>query len=173
MHIRYFAKSRYFYRSVLHTGVYPVWVAGLALGFAADRFCGDLYCGLLELAPLAAPDIWGLIVINVFPLLISAFAVSIYPYVLHILCLLRGMVLGMGLLGCVRLYGRAGLMMAGLLMFSLVFFSPVLLWYWNRSFLREKAALMQESVACLVLAMVFAWVDVGVIAPFLREIMIF
>ena len=173
MQRRCFEKSRRFYRSILHTGICPVWVAGLALGFAADRFCGDLYCGLLEQAPLCRPDLWGLALMNVFPLLISAFAVLIFPAVLYLLCLLRGVSLGMALLGCVRIYGTAGPMMAALLLCSLLLFSPVMLWYWNRALSRDRSGLLADTLYCCAAALVLLGADLWIVAPFLGEIMIF
>jgi len=173
MHRRCFEKSRHFYRSILHTGICPVWVAGLALGFAADRFCGDLYCGLLEQAPLWLPDFWGLALVNIFPLLISACAVLIFPALLYVLCLFRGLMLGIGLLGCIRIYGQAGPMMAGLLLFSLLLFSPVMLWYWDRALNSRHTGLLADTLFCCSAALVLLGADLWITAPFLREIMIF
>ena len=173
MYIRCFFMSRRRYRNLLHTGIVLVWIAGLALGFAAERFYGDVYCGQFELAPTCSPDFWGLAVVNLFPLLISAFAVWINPRLIYLLCLLRGMSLGLGLCACAKLYGQAGLMMASLLMFSLTLFSPVLLWYWSGVLSWETVARRRNTAVCCGIALVLALVDLWVIAPFLQEVMNF
>lgn len=166
-------KSRQFYRAILHNGIYPVWVAGLTLGFAADRFYGDVYYGLLEQAPLCQPDLWGLALVNVFPLLISALAVLIFPALLYFLCLIRGISLGAGLAACAGIYGQAGPMMALLLLFSLVLFSPVMLWYWTRALCADHAERLADTLLCCAAALVLLGVDLWITAPFLGEIMIF
>lgn len=173
MQRRCFHKSRYFIHSILQTGIFPVWIAGLALGFSTDRFYGDVYCGLFEMAPLCQPDFAGLAMVNLIPLLISAFAVLIFPGVVYILCLLRGILLGAGLLACVRIYAQAGPMMAVLTLFSLVLFSPVMLWYWSRVWNGDRSGFLADTLFCICAAMVLLWLDLCVIAPFLREIMIF
>ena len=173
MYTRCFSMSRRHYRTLLHTGIVLVWIAGLALGFAAERFYGDVYCGRFELAPMGSPSFWGLAVVNLFPLLTSAFAVWINPNLIYPLCLLRGMSLGLGLCACAKLYGEAGLMMASLLLFSLTLFSPVLLWYWSQALSRKTADLRRDTAVCCGIALALALVDLWVIAPFLLEVMNF
>lgn len=173
MYIRCFRKSRRYRRFHLHTGICLVWIAGLALGFAADRFYGDVYCGFLECAPMCQPSLFGLAVVNVFPLLISAFAAFINRNLLYGFCLLRGVGLGLGLCACARVYGQAGLMMSVLLLFSLVLFSPVLLWYWSGVLRCERTGIGRDTAVCLCIAAVLALADYWLIAPFLWEVMIF
>ena len=172
MYIRCFRKSRYNIRSLLHTGIVLVWVAGLALGCSAVRFYGDVYCGLLESAAMHRPDFAGLSVINLIPLLISAAAVNIYPELSYILCLCRGFLLGFGLGACVLVYGTAGMMMAWLLLFSFLLFSPVLLWYWS-CVMQGQRITGRDTLMCACGAFVLAWAEHWVIVPFLQEIMIF
>jgi len=173
MYIRCFGNCHRYRSYRLHTGICLVWIAGLALGFAADRFYGDVYCGLLTCAPTCQPSFWGLAVVNVFPLLISAFAAYIYPNLLYILCMLRGLSMGLGLCACARIYGQAGLMMSGLMLFSLVLFSPLLLWYWSAAVSLERLSFQRNTVICFCVALVLALADFWIIAPFLQEVMIF
>lgn len=173
MYIRCFNVRRRFCRTDLHAGISLVWIAGLALGCLADRFYGDVYRGFFEGASLLQPGLLGLAAVTVFPLLISAFAVWINPFLLYIPCLLRGFTLGLALCACGTVYGQAGPMMFGLLVFSLLTYSPVLLWYWYRALTLESWNFHRDTWLCFGIGLVILSLDYWIIAPFLQEIMIF
>lgn len=173
MHRRWFMKVRRSFRNLLHPGICLVWIAGLALGFAADRFYGDVYCEVLELAPMCQPTFSGLSTVNVFPVLISALAVLINTNLIYILCLFRGMLLGLAVCACGKIYGEAGLMMVCLMLFSLLVFSPVMLWYWTGAMGAQRNKLLSSSTVCAAIALIVAWIDDWLVAPFLWQVMNF
>lgn len=147
------------------------WVAGLSLGVFADRFYGEAYRAYLLLAPHRIPDFFGAVCMNMLPLLISAYAVCFIPKLLSFLCLIRGMLTGLGISGVAALYGCAGVPVASLLLFRFLLFNPLLLWYWMRR--EESGCFLQDTLWCILIGMVLSWLDCALVAPILREIMIF
>ena len=70
-------------------------------------------------------------------------------------------------------FGSAGFMMSGLLLFSAVFFTPVLLWYWCRRLELGAVSFRFDTAICCVIGLIMAGMDFGVVSPFLWEIMNF
>ena len=149
-----------------------IWGAGLSLGVAADRFYGEAFRACLLLAPHQIPSFLGTMCVNVLPLLISAYAVSFFPMAVYSLCLFRGVLTGAGISALASLFSEAGGMMCFFLLFSLLVYSPVLMWYWFRM-LRDPSSFRRDTTLCIAIGIGVAFLDRGIIAPLLQEIMIF
>ena len=173
MYLGYFSMSRLDRNTVLRAGIWLVWVAGLSLGFLADRFYGVALGECLALAPVEAASVFGLATVNVLPLLISACAVLISPYLLYPLCFLRAGQLGLCLRTLCGCYGEGAASMATLLLFSSLAFSPFLLRCWMELMENRGKFLLGCCGIYLGIAVLIAALDYWVITPFLLEIMIF
>ena len=173
MYLRCFATSRLDQYTILRTGIWLVWVAGLSLGFAADRLYGDAFGECIALAPVEVPTVSGLFTVNVLPLLISACAVLISPYLLYPLCLFRGGLLGASLSAVASIYGAGAGIMSSLLLFSSLVFSPFLLYFWVGLIQREHKSFGSSFLFYGGIGLLVAALDNWVIVPFLREILIF
>ena len=145
------------------------WVAGLSLGVFADRFYGEAYRACLLLTPHQNPGFFGMICINLVPLLISAYAVSCFPSVIAAVCLFRGILTGLAISAAAALYGSAAVWMGGFLFFSLLLYGAVLLWYWLYGASGPNSR--RKLCLCLVLGILVFCLDRQGISPLLREIM--
>lgn len=173
MHQRCFAIRRFDKNTFLLCQLCLVWIAGLSLGYAAARFCGDALNACVTLSVAGTPTFFGALSVNFFPLLISACAVFFYRSLAFALCFFRGVLLGLGFGAVCSAYQGAGLMVTVLLMFSAVVFAPVMLWYFCRRIRSGKLSFGRDTLWCLMLSLVTAIADVWIVSPMLLEIMNF
>lgn len=173
MYHRCFDTSRFDKNTFLRAGICLVWIAGLSLGFCAARSYGDTYEAYILQAPDSLPSFFGVLSVNVLPLLISACAVFFFRSISFVLCLLRGILLGLGLGVIAVSYGGAGFLMSGSLLFSLLASTPVFFWYLCRRLEHGIRSFRRDTVICLLTGLVLSLLDIWVVSPFLREIMNF
>ena len=150
-----------------------VWLAGLSLGFIAVRFYGDSLEAYIQKAPAVAPDFIGCLAINALPLLISACAVFFFQAIVYPLCCLRGFITGLGLGSIAISYCGAAYMMAGLLQFSMILFTPFLLWFFHRRLELGERYLRRDYGLCFGIGLIIACTDVWMVSPFLLEVINF
>ena len=159
------------------TGLIPgvtllgVWLAGLSLGFLADRFYGDCYERMAFSAGRSALTYLGACVVTILPLLLSALAVFIFHrFGACLACFLRGFTMGF-FLGLLTAAGGAWL--AVLLLFSGLCFCPVLLWYLWRRFSVGMRDARRDFGYCFLAGLCLAAVDTWVVSPFLATALAF
>lgn len=172
MYRRNLVVSNFDKNTFLHMTLAMIWVAGLSLGIAADRLYGEALRACLLRLPHLIPTFVGTVCVNLFPLLISAYAVLFFPSAVYVLCMLRAFALGAALSGVTCVFGSAGSMICGLLLFSLLVYSPVLIWFWMQNLGRRNPLFLLQSGICTLIGLAVACLDRAVIAPFLQEIMI-
>lgn len=165
MHRFDFLKTRIRHSTVLDLTLALVWFAGVSLGLWAARFHGEVFGELARSAgsgPLRFSDAC---MASALPLLFSAFAVLFFHrFGVYLACGLRGLLLGFTL-GVLSAAG--GLWLCGLLFFSGLFESPVLLWFLWRRLRLGRADFREDGIRCLGLCVALAAVDTWVVAPFL------
>ena len=147
------------------------WFAGVSLGLWAACFYGDSV-GALALAAGRAELTFGRsCVVTVLPLGLSAFAVFFFHRMgAYLACLVRGMVLGL-LLGGLTAVG--GLWLGGLLLFSAVAVSPVILWFLWRRLCLGRDGCRRDFIYAFLCALGITAVDCWVLAPFLERALSF
>ena len=168
MYRRSFVSTFYDRNMILHTTVLLNWIAGLSLGIYADRFYGEAYRACFMLTAHQIPDFFGVMCICVLPLLISAYAVSFFPFLLFGICLFYGILTGLGISAAAILWGSGCGITVILSLFRLLLYGPVLLWYWLGG--RGTQFLLRDTVICMILGIIISWLDCAVVAPFLWEI---
>ena len=156
---------------VLSLCLYGIWFAGVSLGLWAARFYGDSVMDLALMAGCAELSFLRACLVSVLPLLLSAFAVSFF----HrsgacVFCAVRGFVLGF-LLGAVSTVG--GLWLGGLLLFTGLCSSPVLLWFLQRRIIHGLRRLPADCFVCLAVLCGLSAVDTWAVAPFLAHALSF
>lgn len=142
-----------------------VWFAGLSLGLWAARFYGSSVGDWIPAAVGAELTIWNGCMAALHPLFFSAFAVYfLHRFGVYLACVLRGISMGF-LLGVLTAYG--GIRLGGLLGFSGLFCSGILLWFlWRRLNLSPLTGdLLCASAAALAVSAVDTWA----IAPLLAK----
>lgn len=151
--------------------LYGIWFAGVSLGLWAARFYGD---SVMDLALMAGHEELSYLracLVSVLPLFLSAFAVSIFHRCgACVFCALHGLALGF-LLGAVSAVG--GLWLGGLLLFTGLCSSPVLLWFLRRRVVNGLRGLPLDCFACLPVLCAVSAVDTWVVAPFLARALSF
>ena len=157
--------------TVLGLTLMGVWFAGLALGLLAARFYGDSFGALALGAGSFDLRFSSACMVTVLPLFLSAFAVFFFHrFGAYLACALRGLTIGF-LMGSVTAAG--GLWLCGLLLFSSLGFSPVLLWYLWRRLEDGGPGLYPDGLWCLLAGIALAAVDTWVAAPFLAAALSF
>lgn len=165
MHRFDFLKTRIRHSTVLDLALLLVWFAGVSLGLLAARFHGEVYGDLARGAGLGPLRFSDACMASAVPLLLSAFAVIFFHRCgVFLACGLRGL-----LVGCTLgvLSAAGGLWLCGLLFFSGLFGSPVLLWFLWRRLRLGMTAFREDAVCCLGLCLALAAVDTWAVAPFL------
>ena len=170
MYRRCIIMSRFDKNTFLFAWLCLVWIAGLSLGFVAARFYGDPFVACIQLAPASKPAFFGCLAVNVLPLLISACAVFFIRAIAYPLCFFRGVCLGLGMGAIACSYCDAGFLMAGLLQFSVVLFTPFFLWYFCRRLELGNYRFHHDTFMCLVVGFVVAGLDAWMVSPFLLEV---
>ena len=142
------------------------WFAGVSLGLWAARFYGDSVRALALAAGHAELSLFRACLVSVLPLLVSAVAVLLFHRVgACVFCVVRAAALGF-LLGSFSTVG--GLWLGGLLLFSGLCSSPVLLWFLWRRVTGSRSFVVDCMCSLTALGLVGA-VDTWVIAPFLAR----
>lgn len=148
-----------------------VWFAGVSLGLWAACFHGESVGALALTAGRAELTFGRGCVVTVLPLGLSAFAVFFFHRMgAYLACLVRGMVLGF-LLGGLTAVG--GLWLGGLLLFSAVVVSPVILWFLWRRLCLGRDGCRRDLIYAFLCALGITTVDCWVLAPFLERALSF
>ena len=147
------------------------WFAGVSLGLWAACFYGDSV-GALALAAGRTELTFGHgCVVTVLPLFISAFAVFLFHRAgAYWVSWIRGCFLGFSL-GSVAAVG--GLWLGGLLLFSSLAVSPVILWFLWRRLCFGADGSRRNSVYAFFAALGISAMDIWVVAPFLAHALSF
>ena len=147
------------------------WFAGVSLGLLAARFYGDPVRALALAAGNQELTFGGSCVVTVLPLFLSAFAVFLFHRAgAYCAALIRGVFLGY-FLECFAAVG--GLWLCGLLLFSALAVSPVILWFlWRRLSMGADGA-RRDLVYAFLAAFGISAVDFWVVAPFLAHALSF
>lgn len=148
------------------------WTLGLSAGV---YFAGTMQSSVFSLMRAAASSrvsIVGLIVLLIFPLLLSAFAV----YLSAPICLLpvsfcRGAAFGFCSLGALYAFGSAGWLVRLMLLFSASAMTVPLFWFWIRHISGNKLLLRRDLAVCSALAVVIGIIDYFLVSPYLVMLM--
>lgn len=171
MHVYHFYKRRLDRNTRLGLKLMLHWFAGLFLGFTAVRFYGDTLVSFLIRAAGSAGSWSSLLGITAFPLLLSACAVFLFhDESVFILCLLRGSTIGFLTGGVAAAFGSAGILVASLLLFSALVYSPFLLWYWWRRLTLGHGEIVKDTICGLAVCIVVWLVDLTAVSPYLADI---
>ena len=148
-----------------------VWFAGVSLGLWAACFYGESVGELALAAGRTELTFWNCCVVTVLPLFLSAFAVFLFHRAgAYCAALIRGVFLGY-FLECFAAVG--GLWLCGLLLFSALAVSPVILWFlWRRLSMGADGA-RRDLVYAFLAAFGISAVDFWVVAPFLAHALSF
>ena len=148
-----------------------IWFAGVSLGLLAAAFHGESYGPMARSAGAVTLSFLDACVASVLPLILSAFAVCFFHRCgAYLACGIRAFLVGytLGILCAV-----GGLWLCGLLYFSGLLGSPILLWFlWRRirlGMLDFRRDLIRCALGCVFLAAVDTWV----VAPFLAAALSF
>ena len=165
-------KLTWFDRSMIpDLSLYGLWFAGVSLGLWAARFYGDSVMDLALMAGHAELSFLRACLVSVLPLFFSAFAVSCFHRSgAYLFCALRGLVLGF-LLGAFSAVGS--LWLGGLLLFTGLCSSPVLLWFLRRRLNNGLQGLAADGFCCLLVLCIVSAVDTWAVAPFLARALSF
>lgn len=149
-----------------------VWLAGLALGMTAIRFYGAPPDDLIVSAAEGTVSFSALVVVTLFPLLLSACAAFLFkaPGV-YALCLMRGVCLGLMIGWVTAARGPGGILLGALLLFSALAYSPVLLWYWHQRLTAPSGRILPQTLGCACIGIGISALDCLLIAPFLADVM--
>lgn len=166
-----FDRTRFRHNMVPGLTLGGVWFAGVSLGLLAARFHGEVYGDLARWAGGVRLSFGDACVASMLPLILSAFAV----YFFHrcgavIACGIRGILVGYTL-GV--LWAGGGVWLCGLMFFSGLVGSPILLWFLWRRFRLGMLDFRGDWIGCALGCLLLAAVDTWVVAPFLAAALSF
>lgn len=160
-----FDRTRFQHSTVPGLILMGIWFAGVSLGLLAARFFGDVYGSMTRSAGRVPLSFWDACTASLLPLILSAFAVCFFHRCGALLaCGIRGFLVGytLGILCAV-----GGLWLCGLLFFSGLMGSPVLLWFLWRRLRLGMLDFRRDWILCALSCVFLAVVDTWVVAPFL------
>ena len=147
------------------------WFAGVSLGLWAACFYGDSVGALALAAGRAELMLRNSCVVTLLPLFLSAFAVFLFHRAgAYWASLIRGGVLGFSL-GSLKAVG--GLWLGGLLLFSSLAVSPVILWFLWRRLCFGAERFRNDLVYAFLVSLGICAMDIWVVAPFLAHALSF
>lgn len=150
------------------------WSLGLFAGVFFGIQAGPSVLSLMRAASVSRVSIVGLLICNVLPFLISAFAVSLQrSLLLPVIAFLKAFSFGFCAMAIVRAFGTAGWLVGGLLLFSDCLSLPALCWFWLRQADGRCVQLKKDLITGLLVTAIAGILDCCLIAPFLVHIIEF
>lgn len=166
-----FDRTRFRHSTVPGLILVGIWFAGVTLGLSAAAFHGDLYGSMARSAGAVTLSFLDACVASVLPLILSAFAVCFFHRCgAFVACGIRALLVGYTL-GV--LCAGGGLWLCGLLYFSGLLGSPVLLWFLWRRIRLGMLDFRKDLIRCAMVCVLLAAVDTWVVAPFLAAALSF
>ncbi len=158
-----FCRKRYFLFSF-------VWCLSIGLGALLSIIMRTVTVSLMYIAPMCRVSIVGLVMILLFPLLLSAAAVKFsIPSILYLIAFLNGMSLGYFMLGLIIAFHSAGWLMGVLLGFSQLLNTILRLWFFYKCL--SGTCEWTSWLICCCAAVVTGLLDYCVVSPYLVTFM--
>lgn len=149
-----------------------VWIIGFVVGAILSHFSEAYIVSLMRAAASCRVSIVWLVICNLFPLLLSAFAVYFStPVVAECFMLFRAFSYGYIVFGLVPAFGLGGWLVGMLLLFSACSINVMLLWLFLSSDKMCFRVFWTRLAVCVSAVLVITVVDYLYIAPFLARIM--
>jgi len=147
-----------------------VWGLALGLGSLFAFTTQPVTLSLMCIAPMCHVSIFGLVVILLFPLLLSAIAVKFsVSGIIYLIVLVDGISFGYFMLGTVLAFGSPAWLIGLMLAFSKLALIVPLLSFYLQCF-SNKDSLMPSFINCFFAAMIIGMLDYLVVSPFLISI---
>jgi hypothetical protein len=148
-----------------------VWFSGLVLGIFFFYRMSPSFVSLMRGLEISSVSIVGVLVSNLLPFLISAFAVYFHKiWLIFLLAFLKALVFGCsgGLITVA--YGAAGWLVRWLTMFTDSIICPALLYFWCRHTSGDHRLCGREVAGYFCFVAFVIWLDFSVVSPFLARI---
>lgn len=147
-----------------------VWCLSLGLGSLFALTTQPVTVSLMCIALMCRVSIFGLVVILLFPLFLSAMAVKFsVPGIIYLIVLIDGISFGYFMLGSVLAFGSPAWLIGLMLAFSKLALIVPMLSFYLQCFSNEDS-LMPSFVNCFLTAMIIGALDYFVVSPFLISI---
>ena len=147
------------------------WVLGLAFGALISLLNEDHLYSLMRTAVNIRVSIVHLLLIQIFPVLLSAIAVYYsIPLYIFFICIFKSVCLGFILVSLGHVFGNAGWLIRFLFMFSDTLTIPSLLLYWFKHISGMKHSFLLDT-KCLVLFTLFvSFLEYFLVSPFFMSV---
>jgi len=148
-----------------------LWCGGLICGIMAAACAGNLTSLMLTFCQNRV-SIVSLLIVPLFPFLISAFAVFYFDFrFLYPVCFLKAFSLGFTARLVMDAFGSAGWLVCGMLLFTDIMTAPALLYAWLRFAERNRSVYPKVCIGCIAWFVIIVLSDHGLIAPLLKQIL--
>ena len=148
-----------------------VWICGLVLGAIVSYSADNFPASMMRAAACGSMSISGLLVVQLLPLLLSAYAVyDSQPVLLVSVVFLKAFLVAYTGAGILIFYPVSGWLIRGLLMFSDMLTLPLLWFIWLSADPDSRIPFVCRAAFSTVLALVIGSVDIILIAPFLARL---
>ena len=148
-----------------------VWVSGLILGALTSVSADISLASTMRAALCGGMSIFGLLVVVLLTLFLSAYAVYFsQPVLLVSVVFLKAFLFAYTGAGLLTLYPSSGWLIRYLLMFSDTLMMPLLWWFWLCAESGERVALLHRTAFSTLVACSIGCVYYALIAPFLARL---
>lgn len=149
-----------------------LWIGGIFIGAVISHLTGSFVFPLMRTAVYCRVSIVWLVTCNIFPLLLSAFAVIFsIPAVIECCLLIRALSLGYILLGALRVFCSGAWLISALLLFSSGIVNILIFCIVLFSGRMNSRGLFSMFLLCISVALLVSVVDYLFFAPFMGHIL--
>lgn len=149
-----------------------LWTLGLVCGLYFVSSTDSLLLESIYMAASARPSFFGILVITLFPIAISA--VSVYSsasVLIYLFCVLKAFCFSFVLCGVISVFGYSGWLIRSLLLFSDSCMVVLLFWLWYRILLSKRNTVHRDLWIGTAIAAAVGTIDYFLVSPYLEILM--
>lgn len=147
------------------------WLAGISFGLYAANLASVHISSLMLTLVDQRVSIVGMLIIFIFPLLLSAVLIHFSAHrLLFLFAFLKAFCYSFSSCCIFLSFGSAGWLIQSLLMFSDTVLAIVLLWFWFRFFSAKTVELGRDAGICCIITACVVCIDYFMVSPFLASL---
>lgn len=146
--------------------------SGAVLGVTVAYTSESSFCSLMRTAASSPVSIVGLMLVTLFPFLITAIAFYLSkPYLLLVISFFESFTYALSMCSVYIAFLQAGWLVCMLLLFSDTMVIAVLHWYWIRNIHGFRDSTIRDLVSCIAVTLTVGLIDYIWVSPFLITLM--
>lgn len=149
-----------------------LWILGLVCGLYFVSSADSLLFEPFYVASFNRTSIFGILVVTLLPIAVSAIAAYFsVPVLIYALCIFKAFCFSTVLCGVVLVFGYSGWLIRFLLVFSESFMVGLLFWLWYNILSSERNTVHRDLLISTAIAAAIGTVDYFLVSPYLAVLM--